>query len=246
MQPLNNIQKFADSPISAAAMNDLAHVRTPEAMALDFPWDITSPEGIIAFFADKMQSADQSLKKLMYSQEGRNAAIKDIGLLNDLLARYDGDKKLMPGTPDFAEFQRLAGEISPAMGGSADENMARGALDPNLNTGHVSQYLQADDAKGIAAFMLAHPHGTSEAVDIGGQHQVLVSADDVPTGIDAATCKDISNKLKTIADSYSQSNQTDMINIQALVNKIGQITGLASNIVKNYNDAAMGPIQNIK
>jgi hypothetical protein len=242
MQPIVNIQKFADTPISNAAMSDLSRVRSPEARALDFPWDITSPDGIIAFFSAQMQSTDASLKKLMYSQEARNGAIKDIGLLNDLLAKY-GDKSLMPGTDDFAEFQRLSAEITPALGGSADENSVRGALDVSLRNGHVDQVFAEGDAAGIAGFFLKHPSGTKKDLGLG---QVLCSADDVPSGIDAATCKDISTKLKTIGDSYSQSNQTDMINVQNLVNRIGQITSLASNIVQKYNEAAMGPIGNIK
>jgi hypothetical protein len=242
---LVNIQKYSEMPTSYAGMTALSGVKTPEARALDFPWDITSPEGIIAFFSAKLQETDAGLKKLMYSQEARNAAVKDIGLLNDLLSKY-GDKPLMPGTPDFAEFQRLSGEISPAMGDTADENSVRGALDVNLKTGHVSQTFVAGDTAAIDAFKKAHPQATSQPVELGSVHWVALSADDAPSGVDPATCKDISTKLKTIADSYSQSNQTDMINIQNKVSQIGQISSLASNIVFKFNETAMGLIGNTK
>lgn len=242
---IENLQKAPHTPISDAGMAALSHVRTPEAMALDFPWDITSPDGIIAFFGAKMKDTDADLKKLMYSQEARNAVIKDAGLLNSLLAKYDGDKMLMPGTDDFAEFQRLSAEICPALGGSADENAVRASLNVSLNTGHISQYFQKDDAPGLAKFALAHPSATSSPVP-GDSKQIVMSADDAPNGVSAATCKDIGNKLKTIADSYQQSNQMDTIKVQELVNRISQLTGLASNIVRSFHDAAMGPIGNIK
>jgi hypothetical protein len=245
MSSIVSVQKAPESPLASSAMGHLSQLRTPEAMALDFPWDITSPDGIIAFFGAKMKDTDADLKKLMYSQEARNAVIKDAGLLNTLLAKYDGDKMLMPGTPDFAEFQRLSAEISPALGGSADENSVRAALDVSLNTGHVSEYFQKDDAAGRAAFVLAHPSATSSPVP-GDSKQIVLSAEDAPNGVNASTCKDIGNKLKTIADSYQQSNQMDTIRVQELVNRISQLTGLASNIVRSFHDAAMGPIGNIK
>jgi len=241
------VQKAPNTPISAAAMSDLSRVKTADEMTLDFPWDITSPEGIVAFFGAKMESTDASLKKLMYSQEARNAATRGMTQMKTLLNNL-GDQRLEPGTPQYDEFKRLADEIEPTLGGSADEQSLKASLDAARAPGHYEkQFLVEQDAQALADFQKAHPDATLVKTDgVGGGETVTLSIENAPQAVETATVKDLSSKVTSISDSYQSANQLDMINVQNLVNQISQITSLASNIVHSFNEAAMGPIGNIK
>jgi hypothetical protein len=242
------VQKFADTPISAAAMNDLSRVKTADEMTLDFPWDITSPEGIIAFFGAKMETTDASLKKLMYSQEARNAASTGMKSMKDLIGSM-GDQRIEPGTPKYEEFKRLAAEIGPTLGGSADERSVKASIDAMLAPGHFEKQFDVDsDKQALADFKAAHPDAEFVGSNtVGPKIQTMTfSIENAPQAIDPAAAKDLSSKLTTITDSYTSASQLDMINVQNLVNQISQITSLASNIVRSFNEAAMGPIGNLK
>jgi len=249
MDPIVNIQKSADTPISGQAMTDISRVKTADEIALDFPWDITSPEGIIAFFGAKMESTNAELKKAMYSQNARNAANQAMKGMKDLLSKYDGDSKIEPGTPDYDEFKRLAAEVEGSLGASADENSLKASIDSVLAPGHYDKNFDTvNDAKALADFAAAHPDATAtpngETNDL---HPILnMAIENGPKSITASTAKDLGNKLTTITDGYQNANQLAIINVQDLVNQISQITSLASNIVHSFNDAAMGPIGNIK
>ena len=247
---VDTVQKAPNTPISANAMADISRVKTADEMTLDFPWDITSPEGIIAFFGAKMQSTDADLKKLMYSQGARNTASTAMTNMKDLLGRHEGDgDRIEPGTKDYEDFKRLAAELEPVLGGSVDEQSLKGAIDAVLAPGHFEKEFDVHaDAQALADFTAAHPHATPKSSSmVDGTHpKVVMAIENAPQAIDANTAKEIAGKLTSITDSYQRSNQLDMINVQNLVNQISQITSLASNIVHSFNEAAMSPIGNLK
>jgi hypothetical protein len=249
--PLTNIQKAPNTPISQAAMNEIATVRTHDEMTLDFPWDITSPEGIIAFFGAKMQATDADLKKHMYSQQARNAASSAMKDMKGLLDRVGDSGRLEPGTPDYAEFKRLAAEVEGSLGGSADEKALKASIDSALSPGYYEkQFDTFTDTQALADFKAAHP----DAHHIEGKDNFdgpvvrteIWATDHAAKVIDPDTAKGLGTQLTSMTDNYSSANQLEMITVQDLVNQISQITSLASNIVHSFNEAAMGPIANIK
>jgi hypothetical protein len=250
MNPASPAQKAPNTPISSQAMNEIANVRTAGEIALDFPWDITSPEGIIAFFGAKMQDTDKDLKKLMYSQQARNAASTAMKEMKNLLDNKVGDSgKLEPGTPDYEEFKRLAAEVEGSLGSSADEKALKASIDSALGPGHYEKDFDLKkDAAALAEFKAQHPDAnmTPKSSDLNGAVIVTMSTENASKAIDAGTAKGLTGQLTSITDNYQTANQLDMVTVQDLVNHISQITSLASNIVHTYNEAAMAPIANLK
>ena len=249
MQPIAPTQKFADTPISSQAMNEIAGVKTPGEIALDFPWDITSPEGIIAFFGAKMQDTDKDLKELMLSQQGRNAASTAMKNMKTMLDKV-GDGEIAPGSSDYVEFKRLAAEVEGSMGATADENSLKASLDAALAPGKFHKaFDEVKDQQALADFQKLHPGlqpTKNEADPNNGTAILTYDIDSAPLAINSDTAKALSGKVSAMTDSYQTANQIDMISVQNLVNQISQITSLASNIVHSFNEAAMAPIGNVK
>jgi hypothetical protein len=250
MQPLNNIQKFADTPISNAAMNDLTRVRIPQGPAsFDMPFDITSPEGIIAFFQQRISDTNADLRKSIDAQKTRSEVSKQITAMNGILAKYDGDNTMTAGSPDFVEFQRLVNEIAPSLGTSADAESIKSALQAASAPSDVTTWIKGEEPTARAAFQKAHPGAEIYPPQTPPQNPSLTDwkfvTHDGP-GVNGATCKQLSTQLKGVADEFTSNNSLDAINVQEYVNRISQMTSLASNIVHSYDERAMAPIQNIK
>ena len=249
MNPAAGAQKAANTPISSTAMNDIANVKTAGEIALDFPWDITSPEGIIAFFSAKMEATNAELKKAMYSQSAHNAANSAMKQMKDLLARHEGDdNRIEPGMKDYDEFKRLAAEVEGSLGASADENALKASIDAALAPGgYQKDFALGKDDAALADFKKQHPDAKMIPNDAPDHVNVETwSVENADKAIDANVAKEIDGKLTAITDSYQNASQLAMITVQDLCNQISQITSLASNIVHTFNEAAMGPIQNIK
>jgi hypothetical protein len=248
---LVNIQKAPNTPISDAAMTELSRVKAAGAgdISFDMPWDITSPEGIIAFFGEKIAETNSELRDCMSAQTNRSQVIKDVGLMNGILAKYDGDNKMAPGSPDFLEFQRLANEIGPSLGTSGDAKSIQAALQAATAPSTVETYMEDSEPTARAAFQKAHPGCEAIPPQTIPQNPSLTKwkfiTHDGP-GVDGATCKQLSTQLKAMADDLTNDNSQDAIRVQELVNRISQMTSLASNIVHSYDERAMAPIQNIK
>lgn len=233
-------------PSYHAAINAAKAEHAAEAAALDFPWDVTSPEGLIAFFGEKLKQTNTELKHLMMGQENRSKIIKDVGLLVGMLA---ADKDLKPGSPDWPEFARLANLVGPQLGESADAKAIRATLACAAAPGDLEQSFKFGDQKGVDAFIKAHPNATlaEDPIDVLGQTVKYVSKGEGPgVGLDAASAKELGTKLKSLSENFQSENQMDAIRVQELVGRISQIMSLASNILHKFDEAAMAPIANTK
>lgn len=253
MSSITNVQKAPDMPLASSAMAHLSGVRLPSAGSpmLDIPWDISSPEGIMAFFAERIREVNVDLRNSLSVQQNRGTTIKDISMMTAILAKYDGDKKLVPGSDDFVEFQRLAAEIAPNLGAGADAYTIQKALDGATKPTTFEVFIDATEVKERVDFQNAHPGGEWWPPQTIPQNCSLskwrlVAHDGPPAGLDAAACKQLSTQVKAIADGLTTDNSQDAIRVQEYVSRISQLTSLTSNIIHSYDERAMTPIQNIK
>jgi hypothetical protein len=227
----------------AQGVADLRAQRAAEAAAMEFPWDITSPEGLIAFFGEKMKSTNTDLKALMQAQQNRSQVVKNIGLMNALLGT-DG-KDLKPGSDNWPEFERLAKLVGPSLGLSDDAIAVQATLNQATSPVHAEDTFKRDNEGGQADFRKAHPHATVvEDPDDGTR--VKLSSDLEGPGLDGGATKELNAKLKALSENLQSDNQMDAIRVQELVGRISQIMSLASNILHKFDEAKMAPIQNIK
>lgn len=233
-------------PTYHAAVNAAKAAHAAEAAALDFPWDVTSPEGLIAFFGEKLKQTNTELKGLMMGQENRSKLVKEVGYMVGMLV---ADKDLKPGSPDWPEFQRLATLVEPSLGESDDAKAIRATLRGAVAPGNLEQTFAFGDQKGMNEFLKAHPGATlaADALDPLKQTVKWVSKGDGPgVGLDAAGAKELGAKLKSLSENFQSENQMDAIRVQELVGRISQIISLSSNILRKFDEAAMAPIGNMK
>jgi len=230
--------------VMQAAAKAIKAEQAADAAALDFPWDVTSPEGLIAFFGEKLKQTNTQLKGLMMAQENRSKLIKDVGLMVGMLV---ADKDLKPGSPNWPEFQRLAKLVGPSLGNSDDAMAIRATLEGATAPGNAEQAFAFGDQKGVDAFLAAHPGAKITSVDPMVQTITWTSTGDGPgVGLDAASAKELGAKLKSLSENFQSENQMDSIRVQELVGRISQIMSLASNILHKFDEAAMAPIANTK
>jgi hypothetical protein len=234
----------AKGQMAQGAINFIKADRAAEAAALDFPWDVTSPEGIIAFFGEKLKQTNGDLQKLIRSQENRS---KDVKMLETMTAMLAKGEDLKPGSPDWPEFQRLAGLVLPSLGVSDDAKAIAATIADATKSVLIEDSFRHDNPDGLAAFMKAHPNATQHAIRENGDGPLAtkVSCYD-GEGLNAASAKELGDKLKALSGNKQSENQMDAIHVQELVGRISQITSLASNILHKFDEAAMGPIANIK
>jgi hypothetical protein len=120
---LNTDSNATHNTVILGAIKNLKAEQAADAAAMDFPWDVASPEGLIAFFGEKLRETNTELKGLMQKQQDRSALVNDMGQMIALLGT-DG-KELKPDSPNWGEFQRLAALVKPALGESDEANAIR-------------------------------------------------------------------------------------------------------------------------
>ena len=221
-------------PTYHAAINAAKAEHAAEAAALDFPWDVTSPEGLIAFFGEKLKQTNTELKGLIRAQENRGKLIKDVGLMVGMLV---ADKDLKPGMPDWPEFERLADLVKGSLGSSADAKAIIATLTDATKGAHTEVSYAIGNKKGQDEFVAAHPNHTTKLV-AGVPPQVVMASDVEGAGLDAASAKELGTKLKALSENFQSDNQMDAIRVQELVGRISQIMSLASNILHKFDEAA--------
>jgi hypothetical protein len=229
--------------MTVKACADLRAEEAAQAAAMQFPWDITSPEGLIAFFGEKMKTTNTDLKALMQAQQNRSAVVKNIGLLNALLGTEGKD--LRPGSDNWHEFERLAKLVGPSLGLSDDARALQATLNEAIAPVHAEDTFKRDNDAGQADFRKAHPHATTVQDPDDGE-RVKLSSDLEGPGLDGGATKELNAKLKALSENLQSDNQMDAIRVQELVGRISQIMSLASNILHKFDEAKMAPIHNIK
>jgi hypothetical protein len=112
---------------------------------------------------------------------------------------------------------------------------------------HIEDTFDLDNTGGVQEFYKAHPGATKQICrpENGPQLKFRMTAED-GAGIAAADAKKFGETLKALSGNMQSENQMDAIRVQELVGRISQIMSLASNILHKFDEAAMGPIANIK
>ncbi len=209
-------------------------------------WQVTTPEGLIAFFSERLLETNRDLRSLIQGQQSRNDTVKDLTEMQRILAKVKDGQKLEPGSADWNEFQRLLKEVRGSLPQGDVADQVGATLDAAQQRVPYDE-LWADQVKAKAAGDSWGTRYTLEIVPAPGPVKWRLKADQGPMqGIGSDTAKDLATKLKNVADNIQGANQMDSVRVQELVSRVGQIMSTASNIVHKFDEARMAAVNNIR
>jgi len=207
---------------------------------------LTTVDGLIAFFGERMRETHAALRSMLQGQDGRTKVMKGLTDMQAILGNLKEGEKLGPGHPKWDEFMKVYNDVKGLL-----PEFDRGRVDQLLDGAVQRQrpYKTPDnegwDKEADARALAAQCTGQVTVVEVAGEWYVC--AEEGPAaGIDQSQAKEISLKLKALGDTLGQENQAEAIRVQEYVARIGQLTSLCSNIVAKFDEARMAPINNLR
>lgn len=209
---------------------------------------LTTIDGLIAFFSEKIRETNGALRTMLQGQEGRGKVIRALGDLQAILGGIKEGEKLAPGHEKWGEFMTVYDSVKGLL---SDVDRAR--FDAVLD-GAVKRQVpfQTPEGEGwndydkAVAFARTCKGRCEVEPHIDGKWYVKAPEGGPAAGIDPGQAKEVGLKLKNLADELGQQNQGESIRVQELVARIGQLTSLCSNIVAKFDEAKMAPINNLR
>lgn len=221
----------------------IAGVRAAEADDIA-AWQITTPEGLIAFFSERMLETNRDLRNLIEGQTRRNDTVKTLNEMQRVLNSVKEGEKIEPGHPKWEEFVTLLEQVRNGLPDSAVAN----DIDAKLKTAGTRQspyaveWADKDVADKVA--LQCEPKGK---VTMASPGRWLVSSATGPApGLNMEQSKDLALKLKNVAENMQGANQMDSVRVQELVSRVSQIMSTVSNIIAKLDDGKKTAINNMR
>lgn len=207
-------------------------------------WQITTPEGLIAFFSQRMLETNRDLRGLLDQQTKRNDTVKTLNEMQRILNSVKENEKLEPGSAKWEEFDKLLKESRAGLPESslADEVSARLVQAAQRQTPYADDWADKDTAAKAGAGCI--PPVVPEPL-MNGKWRV-VSANGPAAGLNTNDAKDLATKLKNVADQMQGANQMDSVRVQEAVSRISQIMSTVSNIIAKLDDGKKTAINNMR
>lgn len=221
----------------------IAGVRAAEADDIA-AWQITTPEGLIAFFSERMLETNRDLRNLIEGQTRRNDTVKSLNEMQRVLNSVKEGEKIEPGHPKWEEFETLLKEVRKGLPDSAIAN----DIDARLATAGARQTPYADNwaDKKTAQSIADQCTGTVALTQLpNGKWQVVATNGPAP-GLNMEQSKDLALKLKNVAENMQGANQMDSVRVQELVSRVSQIMSTVSNIIAKLDDGKKTAINNMR
>lgn len=221
----------------------MAGVRANEAAAIE-AWQITTPEGLIAFFSERMVETNRDLRNLIEGQTRRNETVKTLNEMQRVLNSVKEGEKIEPGHPKWGEFVDLLEKVRNGLPDSAVAN----DIDAKLQvagarqTPYAVEWADKKQAEEVAKQCL--PEGKVSLASPG--RWLVASANGPAPGLNMEQSKDLATKLKNVAENMQGANQMDSIRVQELVSRVSQIMSTVSNIIAKFDDGKKTAINNMR
>jgi len=221
----------------------MATVRANE-MAEIQAWQITTPEGLIAFFSERMLETNRDLRNLIQGQTKRNDTVAGLNEMQRILAKVKDKQELKPGTADWNEFERLLKEVRNGLPQGEVADQVEAMLGEAMKgVPYEADWVEYKDAEAAAKSFVGPAR-----IDLQpwtGKWKVTADQGP-PQGVGAETAKDLATKLKNVADNMQGANQMDSIRVQELVSRVSQIMSTVSNIIAKFDEGKKTAINNMR